>query len=415
MIQENNSPVNDLNEIEGLSLSDEKVEKRRLRPLTSFLEFDLSHRPTQARDRISKKRVYLGFAVGLLIIGLGLLVNVNSAQSFLDFPDASAPISLKTAFSASWLFVGLGLFIIVTRALLMFYGRDFFIGHKFAAVVIQKPFETGQRQADSLDGYIGVRYRSRIVNVLGLTSFTQHIIDLQHPNETKTIPLYITNNGNGVSKKWEELTRQMQMPAIFNTADGIIEIAPEDIQKPLPRLIKEGKIKVNEKDLYKVPHSFNIVEDADSCQIDPLIRDSAFSKTSALLCLCTFFALAFFGFVSSIGHHTPLPYVSLLTAAIVLFGLVPVALFFRKKRIVITKNGIRIKSKWLGIPSFGFLIPTDKLESLHVVHNSYDFKYSLVIGADGQTTHIGRGLPKDDLKWLENFINAHIKRFMYTR
>lgn len=414
MVQEDNSPVNDLDEIEGLSLSNEKIEKRRLRPLTSSLDFDLSHRPTQARDRVSKKRVWAGIFFGFLMIGMGLLVNFTSPSSFLDIPDTNAPISMMTAFSASWLFVGLGLFIIATRVLLMFYGRDFFIGHKFAAVVIQKPFETGQRQADSLDGYIGVRYRSRIVNVLGLTSFTQHIIDLQHPNETKTIPLYISNNGDGVSKKWEELARQMQMPAIFNTADGIIEIAPEDIQKSLPDLIKEGKIKVCEKDLYKLPHSFNIVEEADSCQIDPLIRDSAFSKTSALLCLCAFFITAFLGFAVTVGHHEPLPFIPLLLAAIVLFVLIPLALFFRKKRIVISKNGIRIKSKWLGIPSFGFLIPMDKLESLHVVHNSYDFKYSLVIGADGQTTHIGRGLPKDDLKWLENFINAHIKHFTHA-
>ena len=414
MVQEDTSPVNDLDEIEGLDLNNGKIEKRRLRPLTSFLDFDLSHRPTQAKDRISKKRVWFGLTVGILMIAMGVLVNFKSPASFLNIPADDAPVSLKTAFSASWLFVGLGLFIITTRILLMFYGRDFFIGHKFAAVVIQKPFETGQRQADSLDGYIGVRYRSRIVNVFGLTSFTQHIIDLQHPNETKTIPLYISNSGNGVSKKWEELTRQMNMPAVFNTADGIIEIAPEDIQKSLPRLIKEGKVKINEKNLYKVPHSFNIVEEADSCQIDPLIRDSAFSKTSALLCLCAFFATAFFGFALTVGRHEPLPYIYLLLLAVILFVSVRVALFFRKKRIIISKNGIRIKSKWPGIPSFGFLIPMDKLESLHVVHNSYDFKYSLVIGADGQTTHIGRGLPKDDLKWLENFINAHIKHFTHA-
>ena len=161
MVQEDNSPVNDLDEIEGLSLSNEKIEKRRLRPLTSSLDFDLSHRPTQARDRVSKKRVWAGLFLGFLMIGMGLLVNFTSPSSFLDIPDTNAPISMMTAFSASWLFVGLGLFIIATRVLLMFYGRDFFIGHKFAAVVIQKPFETGQRQADSLDGYIGVRYRSQ--------------------------------------------------------------------------------------------------------------------------------------------------------------------------------------------------------------------------------------------------------------
>ena len=50
------------------------------------------------------------------------------------------------------------------------------------------------------------------------------------------------------------------MPALFNTAEGIIEIAPEDIQKSLPDLIVQGKIPVSEKNLYKIPKSFKIIE-----------------------------------------------------------------------------------------------------------------------------------------------------------
>ena len=37
MVQEDNSPVNDLDEIEGLSLSNEKIEKRRLHNNIDFV------------------------------------------------------------------------------------------------------------------------------------------------------------------------------------------------------------------------------------------------------------------------------------------------------------------------------------------------------------------------------------------
>ena len=398
----------DLDELESLSVNEEKIETRRLRPLASFMEFDVSRRPTQAKDRVSKKSVYIGILLGIVLIALGFLGDFGSVDHSLFGTADSLPLPVTSSVSSAWLFVGLGLFLIVTRLMLLFYGRDFFIGHNFAAVVIQKPFEHGKRMADSLNEYIGVRYRTRIVNVLGLTSFTQHIIDLQHPNETKTIPLYITKNGENITKKWEELARQMQMPAIFNTADGIIEIESQNIQKALPELISEGKITVSKENLYKIPNSFKIIESADSCQIDPQIRDSAFSVFSGILCFSVFFALVFFSFVFRLS----LSYLPLLFAGLILFIAVPLALFFRRKRIIVSQQGIRIKSKWLFFPSIGFLIKPEQLQYIYVIHNSYDFKYTLVIGADGQTTHIGRGLPKEDLEWLRNFIDAQIKRFI---
>lgn len=404
-----------LDEMESLAANEKKFEKRRLRPLASYLDFDVSHRPTQAQDRVSKKRVYIGIALGVFLILLGFVSNFTLQKTPHLF-GASDPLPLPaftSTFSASWIFVGLGVFLIITRLLLLFYGRDFFIGHKFAAVVIQKPFERSNRMADSLNGYLGVRYRSRIVNVLGLTSYTQHIIDLQHPNEAKTIPLYITNNGNGISRKWEELARQLDMPAIFNTADGVVEIALEDVQKAHPVMISEGKIPIDESCLYKVPHSFKIVEDDRTCQIDPEIRDSAFSTFSAVVCVFAFFMTALVAFILSAQAHLPaFSFIPVTLLATILLIIVPASLFFRRRRLVVSRDGIRIKSRWIFFPSFGYLIRPESLESINVIHNSYDLKYSLVIGADGQTTHIGRGLPKKDLEWLQNFINEQIKRFI---
>ncbi|MBO4521265.1 MAG: hypothetical protein J5787_08685 [Alphaproteobacteria bacterium] len=410
MVQNELLENSDLDDLESLSVSDEKIETRRLRPLASFFDFDVSIRPTQAKDRISRRNIYIGILLGIALIALGFLSDFGAVDDSLFAKDAllSADTVVSSSFSAAWLFVALGLFLIITRVLLLFYGRDYFIGHKFAAVVIQKPFEHSKRIADSLNEYIGVRYRTRIVNVLGLTSFTQHIIDLQHPNETKTIPLYITKNGENISQKWEDLARQLQKPAVFNTADGIIEIEPQDIQKSLPDLISEGKVAISDQNLYKIPRSFKIVEDAESCQIDPQIRDSAFSLFSGIMCFSAFFCILFFSFI----FHLPLSYIPLLFVGLILFVVIPLALFLRRKRVIISSQGIRIKSKWLFFPSIGFLIRPKELEYIYVFQSSYDLKYTLVIGADGLTAHIGRGLSKEDLEWLRNFINAQIKHFM---
>ncbi len=409
MVQDELSQNTDLDELENLSDNEEKIEKRRLRPLSTFFELDVSHRPTQAKDRISKKRIWRGVFLGFLLILLGFVSDFENTNDFMFSQIDTFPLTNKgNSFSASWLFVGLGLFLMATRAMMLFYWRDFFIGHKFAAVVIQKPFEHSTRMADSLSEYLGVRYRTRVINVLGLTSYTQHIIDLQHPNETKTILLYVSKNGENISKKWEELARQMQMPALFNTANGIIEIPLEDIQKALPELLKEGKVPVCKENLQNIPKHFNIVENQDFCQIDPNIRDSAFSVFSGILCFCTFFSILFFGFV----FHLTITYLPVVLIALILFVLIPLALFFRRKRIVISSEGIRIKSRWLFFPSLGFLIKPEELEYIYVVRGTYNLKHTLIIGADGQTSHIGRGLPKEDLEWLRNFINVKIDHFI---
>ena len=102
----------------------------------------------------------------------------------------------------------------------------------------------------------------------------------------------------------------------------------------------------------------------------------------------------------------------LIVLGMLLFISMPLALFFRRKRIIISSEGIRIKSKWLFFSSLGFLIKPEQLQYTYVIYGSNDSKYALVIGADGQTTHIGRGLSKEDLEWLRNFINIQIQNFM---
>ncbi len=408
MIEDELAQNMDLDELESLSINEEIVEKRRIRPLASFLEFDLSNRPSLAKDRISKKRVYFGIFIGFMLIVLGVMPEIFTSNHFISsqFEKTAVPNELS-AFSASFFFIALGMLVIITRLILLTYGRDFFIGQKFASVVVKKPFEKGVRLADSLNEYLGVRYRTRNVNVFGMTSFIQHIIDLQHPNETKSIPLYVSRNAENIFKKWEEFARHFQMPALFNTVEGVLEIPPSHLDKNQALLIKENKKEISHDCLYKVPNSFKIVETSKMCQIDPQIRDSALSTFSLIILSFFLFFLLFLGLAMS----QALNLIFILYFGVGLFVISFICLYFRKKRIVISKQGLRVKSRFIFFSSFGKLIKPEELRYLHVIQNSYLLKNILVIGAEEKTIHIGTGLPKEDLLWLENFINAQIERF----
>ena len=83
MVQDELSQNTDLDELENLSDNEEKIEKRRLRPLSTFFELDVSHRPTQAKDRISKKRIWRGVFLGFLLILLGFVSDFENTNDFM--------------------------------------------------------------------------------------------------------------------------------------------------------------------------------------------------------------------------------------------------------------------------------------------------------------------------------------------
>lgn len=414
--QENNSEIDELPEsVDAFSdVSELYYETRQYLPLATSFVFDLSNRPAEAVDKYSAKRIAGGLLLGALLVAAGVaprFFGQISETSFLEknLIDASQAQPL----SVSWLFVALGGLLILLRLIMIFSRREFLIGNSVVSIVIKKPFEKHARKSAPLSEYLGVRDRTRMLTWCGLISRTQHIIDLQHPDESKTIPLYVSFDGTGVNDRWVRYAKQLQKPALFYTADECINVPLEDIQTSHPDLIKKGIVEVNERNLYKIPSSMRISEKENGTLISPRMRDGALTLFAALLCLFSFFMIAGLTVIlSSYLHLSGEASVALLIFALVMLVLVPGALFSRRRQVRVTKKGIAVRSKWFGVPFGSMLIKPDELEYVKVVKSSYDSKYSLVIGANGQTTHVGRGASKADLDWLCNFINAQIKRLM---
>lgn len=390
-------------------------ETQRYSPLASSFVFDLSLRPAEAVDKYSVKRIVFGLLLGGLLLTAGIAPNFFGRLSDSSFLEKSLIDTAQepSSFSVSWMFVILGVVIILLRLMMIFSKREFLIGNSVVSVVVKKPFEKNMRKSAPLSEYLGVRDRTRMLTWYGLISRTQHIIDLQHPDESKTIPLYVSFDGTGINDRWVRYAKQLHKPALFYTADECINVPLEDIQTSHPDLIKKGIIPIEEKNLYKIPETMRIVEKENEAVISPRIRDGALTLFAALLCLFSFFMVACLTFIlSSYLKLTGGALYAILVLALLLLVLVPLALFSRRRQVKVSKEGILVRSKWFGIPCAGDLVKPDELEYVKVVKSSRDFKYSLVVGANGHTTHVSRGAPKADLDWLCNFINAQIKRLM---
>ena len=110
-LMESDAVSETLDEMEEISRNEKKFEKRRLRPLASFLDFDVSRRPTQAQDRVSKKRVFFGIFLGIFwfnSIYPFLFLTVKNAQIKFSIYEKDMPMEFFNPCRRNSLFCGDG-------------------------------------------------------------------------------------------------------------------------------------------------------------------------------------------------------------------------------------------------------------------------------------------------------------------
>ncbi len=74
---------------------------------------------------------------------------------------------------------------------------------------------------------------------------TWHNLILAHPDEKKSLELYTSQVEADTHILWGAAARALQLPALYETGDGIVSRAPEDLGKPLRQLAMEGKVSVD--------------------------------------------------------------------------------------------------------------------------------------------------------------------------
>ena len=74
---------------------------------------------------------------------------------------------------------------------------------------------------------------------------TWHKLILAHPDEKKSLELYTSEVEADTRKLWGVAARALQLPALYETGDGIVSRAPEDLGKTLRQLAMEGKVSVD--------------------------------------------------------------------------------------------------------------------------------------------------------------------------
>jgi hypothetical protein len=306
---------------------------------------------------------------------------------------------------------------------------------------------------EPLSAYRGVRWRSyMLARQSDRDRGRVNVIELAHPDPDRTVPLVVRRTGNenaaeaaklawdmaqagadapeetrkaledraarlaresgdgAVRAKWEELARQLDMPAIDARDGAEVVRAAEDVDKSIVDLAEEGKVS---RDWHGAPAP-------ESLEVRTLgDPDDPESQELHVILHATTMPLWFFLVFGAIGAVTFVAGLVQLQFGLMFFGLVFGGVgggmwylerrFPRSIRISRTRMSYQPASKTTG----HFTLPLDRIESIHIA--SADRKRAgtrtlnlsgreLVISSDDGEQRIGSGLDDAALEWLRDYL-----------
>ena len=175
--------------------------------LSSKLEINYNKHSAYLTDRVTLKSVLPGIIFGFLLAALGFYEWFNAFGSGGKELIPNDPISLYQPTFAVWFFdltfIILGLSVFTTNVLLYIRYNKYIIKKNVAIIVKRPVFRKKIVLQETLDKYIGVRFRIEFMES-GFMTQNRYIVELYHQNPEKIIPLYITKSSKDVRAKWKE-------------------------------------------------------------------------------------------------------------------------------------------------------------------------------------------------------------------
>ena len=101
---------------------------------------------------------------------------------------------------------------------------------------------------EPLSAYEGVVARTKRVSRSsrqGASSYTVYMVELHHADDKRNVTLYASRDESEWRRNWEAAARRLGLKALEDSEDGLLERAPEDLDKSVAELIEEGKVAVD--------------------------------------------------------------------------------------------------------------------------------------------------------------------------
>ncbi len=337
-------------------------------------------------------------AAVILLVFSGIWTMI-AMSIFASFGDAPVFVSL---FAATFPFVGLALLAVSIHLLLR--RRVVTFARSGVSVKERKLLTESEWQApySEFEGVLLREYTRRGKH----SSTTYQIIELKHPDPSKTLPLHIQSGTEPPRTAWEGYVDKLGLPALRQTADDIVERDASDLDHTLKMLADEGKIEVDYDPSEPVPGGL-LVEAVKARGGDEL-RVTMLANRIPLWVRAPFYG--FPALFVLVGFIRPEAWPMSVVGAVFVCG---AHLIFQRsarspRTIVLTRDALTVADSSILLEAQDKTFRLNDIEDLMIKNSRTGFGLELRISSDRHEAAAGHGLSRDALDWLKRYITAAI-------
>ncbi len=384
------------------------MRKKLPKHLSYDYQLKLDEVPAKQDDRMPLKVVMPGIVLGFLMAVIGLaelaggMYDPESLGYELD-PDIRPPLFSHTAVDTAFIILGLGIIIGAVVSYIR-YKKIFFNGKTFS-VDLRGVFGENELFREFLRNYNGVRLRVEFFQ-FGILNKNKYIVELEHRDPQKTIPLYISTDGTGIYQIWYYYARRLGMPTILDTDEGANIKEPAELDKNLKEYLADKDMLAVYENTPPPPEEIVLIKKSDRTIIKPQrIFWSIFSLLGVFwlgfyLLLLAIAALNYEQISRLVGSALQTGLFFTLAVALAVFF---IGLMFKKDKIVIKDGRVILVHKILFVSRKKYA-PLDRIRDIRVVYDPAADRYYLAVITDTDMLAFGRSVPVEALQWTRDFI-----------
>ena len=389
------------------------MKQRFPKHLSYDYKLEIGRLPAKANDRLSLRVILPAVFVGVLMVLLGILEMSNSFlgetdskifDKFMEFNADSSRLLVNHLFS-DYAFIILGLGIIAGAIIAHIrYKKIYFDGRVFD-VDFKGVFGEAELFSENLRNYRGVRMRIEFFQ-FGIMTKNKYIIELEHIDPGKTIPLYISTDSNGIYDIWHYYAKRLEKPTIMDTDTGLKVVETKNLNKSLRNYIVSTGQAPDYMVIPPLPRSFKYVQKDNKVVL--VARKAFWDILSVIVSIWLTVYAAALGFVfynyDKIAQSFVAWKFNLGLAVASLIFVLCLSWLFKKEKIVIKDNRIILIYKFFLLSRKSNEVDIDGLKDIEIMRSPANNRYYLALISQYNVAAFGAKMPLENLQWVKNFL-----------
>lgn len=372
------------------------------------LIFNLKGKQGYCTDRLKIRNILFPVLFGFLLMILGLYELLNGFTDGAEDISPSYDIVVYSPMISVWVFdycfILIGFMVFAANIINYLRYNKYILAESEMTIIQRRLFHGKKIFKEKIENYNGVRFRVEFLQS-GILTKNRYIIELNHKNYNKCVPLYISTSEKGIRQRWKEFAKLFKLPILMFTDDGVKSVEYKDFDKSLVTQYNEGFVKDNFDEYERLPKMLAYVRKKDKIVIK--IRKIVWDAYNLLAWFvlgvtCVVLGMIILFFYSA--GVSPSLFTYLFMSALIVFIIVLLLILFRKEKLVLKRHKIVHTYKYMLFSTKHNQIKKKDIEGVEINENPATGRYYVSVFSSDNTIAFGAKLAIKDLRWLKRFL-----------